>query len=160
VINKFIYSTPVTISVVIGFVVSFFEHISVIMYFLSGIIFYFYLPILYVYSRVNILNHFKAKELGDLKYYPMEFGFWLIITGFFSFILAHLLADLAYGLDEPVHGLLYPLMIIFLALIIYQELKAKKSDNYSDEKVNYEKQGRLIAFELLSVMILLFMLHH
>jgi hypothetical protein len=129
------------------------------MYLLTAVIFYFYLPMLYSYSRVNIFYHVKAEEFMHLKYYPLEFSFWLITTCFFSFILAHLLADLAYGMDKPIHIFGLPLVIIYLVMIFYRELAAKKLHN-QEEKINYEKQGRLISFEVLLVFILLFMLHH
>jgi hypothetical protein len=158
-ISKRIKSLPIVTLISVGFVAAFFEHIAVAMYLLSAIIFYFYLPVLYSYSRTNVSSHIKAKEFMNLKYYPLEFIFWLLATGFFSFLLAHLLADLAYGLYKPLHAVMYPLMVAYLIMIAYHEWAARKLNN-QDEKINYEKQGRLIAFELLFVMILLFMLHH
>jgi hypothetical protein len=152
-------SRPLIIAISLGFVISFFEHIAVAMYLLSGVIFYFYLPILYSYSRSNVLSHVKAKEFMHLKYYPLEFIFWLFTSGFFSFILAHLLADLAYGMDRLIHILAAPLIIGYFMMICYRELAAKKLNN-QDEQINYEKQGRLICFEILFVFILLFMWYH
>ncbi len=154
-----IKSLPLIIAVIIGFVIAFFEHISLAMYLLTAVIFYVYLPMLYSYSRVNIFYHVKAREFMHLKYYPLEFAFWLISTCFFAFILAHLFADLAYGMDKPIHILSIPLIIIYLMMIFYRELAAKKL-HHQDEQVNYEKQGRLISFEVLFIFILLFMLHH
>jgi hypothetical protein len=152
-------SLPLMIAIVVGFTFSFFKHISVAMYLLSAVIFYFYLPLLYSYSRANVLCHVKAKEFIHLKYYPIEFLFWLFATVFFSFILAHLLADLAYGMEKHVHLFMYPLIFIYLKIILYRELKAKKLHNI-DEQINYEKQGRLITFEVLFLFIAVFMLHH
>ncbi len=154
-----IKSLPFVILIGVVFLVSFVKHIAVPMYFLSSVIFYFYLPILYSYSRTNVLQHIKAKEFMHLKYYPLEFTFWLFTTCFFSFILAHLLADLAYGIDKPLHILSIPLIISYMIMIFYRELRAKKL-HAIDEKINYEKQGRLISFEMLFVFILLFTLHH
>lgn len=154
-----IKTLPLIIAISLGFLISFFEHIAVAMYLLSAVIFYFYLPILYSYSRTNVLNHVKAKEFMHLKYYPLEFIFWLFTSGFFSFILAHLLADLAYGMDKPIHILATPLIIGYFIMIGYRELTAKKLHN-QDEQINYEKQGRLICFEILFIFILLFMWHH
>ncbi len=157
-VNK-IKSIPLIVTVSIGFIIAFFEHISVVMYLLTAVIFYFYLPMLYSYSRVNVFYHVRAKEFMHLKYYPLEFSFWLITTCFFAFILAHLLADLAYGIDKPIHILAFPLIIAYLGMIFYRELAAKKLHS-QDEQINYEKQGRLISFEVLFIFILVFMLHH
>jgi hypothetical protein len=144
---------------IVGFGFAFFEHISVPMYLLSGVIFYFYLPMLYSYSRVNVFFHVKAKEFLHLKYYPLEFLFWLLATCFFAFILAHLLASLAFGMEKHVHEFIFPLIFIYLVIIFYRELSAKKLHN-TDEQINYEKQGRLITFEVLLMFILLFMMQH
>lgn len=152
-------SLPLIIAIVVGFIFSFFKHISVMMYLLTAVIFYFYLPMLYSYSRVNFLYHVKAKEFIHLKYYPQEFLFWLLATCFFSFILAHLLADLAYGFEKNINEFIYFLIFIDLNLIIYREFKAKKLQNI-DEIINYEKQGRLITFEILFLFILLFLMKH
>jgi|JFJP01.1.fsa_nt_gi hypothetical protein len=152
-------SLPLIIAICLGFIFSFLKHISFVMYFASGIIFYFYLPVLYSYARVNILNHVKAKEFLHLKYYPLEFLFWLATTCFFSFILAHLLADLFYEINKPIHVIAFPLILACLILICYRELAAKKLHN-QDVKINYEKQGRLICFQVLFIFVLLFLLHH
>jgi hypothetical protein len=157
--DNYLKSLPLVIAIGAGFIFSFFEHISVPMYLLSAVIFYFYLPMLYSYSRVNVLYHVKAKEFMHLKYYPMEFLFWLLMTFFFSFILAHLLANLAYGMDKPLHILMYPLILVYLMMIFYRELRAKKLHSI-DEQINYEKQGRLISFEILFLFIFMFMIHH
>jgi hypothetical protein len=158
-LDKYIKSLPLIIAIAVGFIFSFLKHISVPMYLLSGVIFYFYLPMLYSYSRANVLFHVKAKEFLHLKYYPMEFFFWLVATCFFSFVLAHLLADLAYGQEKHIHEFLYPLILVYLGVIFYRELRAKKLHNL-DEQINYEKQGRLITFEVLFLFILLFMMEH
>ena len=152
-----IKSLPLVTAIIIGFLFSFFEHISVAMYLLSIVIFYFYLPMLYSYSRINVLYHVKAKEFMQLKYYPLEFLFWLLTTCFFSFILAHLLSDLFYGMEKPLHVLFIPLIIGYFIMTFYPELTAKKLRN-EDELINYEKQGRLISFDILFIFILLFML--
>lgn len=154
-----IKTVPLIVAVSIGFVISFFEHISVVMYLLTAVIFYFYLPMLYSYSRVNVFYHVKAEEFMHLKYYPLEFSFWLITTCFFSFILAHLLADLAYDINKPIHILAFPLIIAYSVMIFHREVAAKKLHN-QEEQINYEKQGRLISFVVLLVFILLFMLYH
>jgi hypothetical protein len=152
-------SMPLIIAIVVGFVLSFFKHISIPMYLLSGVIFYFYIPMLYSYSRVNVFNHIRVQQFMHLKYYRMEFLFWLLVTSFFSFILAHLLADLSFGVEKPIHIIIYMLVLFYLIMIFYRELSAKKLHNI-DEQINYERQGRLISFEILFVFILLFMMKH
>ena len=154
-----IKSLPLIIAIVVGFIFSFLKHISVPMYLLSGVIFYFYIPMLYSYSRTNVFYHVKAKEFLHLKYYPLEFLFWLLATSFFSFILAHLIADLSFGVENPVHSIIYVLVFCYLLMIFYRELAVKKLHNI-DEQINYEKQGRLISFEVLFLFILLFMMRH
>lgn len=156
---NFIKSLPFVIAIIIGFGFAFFKHIEVSMYLLTAVIFYFYLPILYSYSRVNVFYHVKAEEFMNLKYYPMEFLFWLLATCFFSFILAHLIANLSFGIEIEVHFILYLLASVYLLMIFYRELSIKKLHNV-DATINYEKQGRLISFEVLFVFILLFMAHH
>lgn len=158
-VSIYVKSLPLVIAIVASFIFTFFEHVAVPMYLLSAVIFYFYLPMLYSYSRVNVFYHVKAKEFLHLKYYPLEFLFWLLATCFFSFILAHLLADLAYGMEKHVHEFMYPLIFIYLGIIFYRELSAKKLHNVEGQ-VNYEKQGRLICFEVLFWFILLFMMKH
>lgn len=154
-----IKSLPLVIAIVVGFGFAFFKHVSVPMYLLSAVIFYVYLPMLYSYSRVNVFYHVKSQEFMHLKYYRMEFLFWLLATSFFSFILAHLLADLAFGFEKHVHEFMYPLIVIYLGMIFYRELSAKKLHSL-DEQINYEKQGRLISFEVLFLFILLFLMKH
>ena len=145
--------------VLITFSVAFYEHISVAMYLLAAVIFYFYIPRVYVYSRVNIFNHITNKEFIHLKYYPLEFVFWLFATCFFAFILAHLLADLAYGVEKHVHYMVYILIFIDLAFITRRELAAKKLQ-FESLETNYEQQGWLLAFEILFAFIMLFMMPH
>ena len=152
-------SLPLVVAIIAGFIFSFFEHISVPMYLLSAVIFYFYLPMLYSYSRVNIFYHIKAQEFLHLKYYPLEFLFWLLATCFFSFILTHLLADLAFGMEKHVHEFMYPLIVIYLGIIFYRELSAKNLHDV-EKQINYEKQGRLITFQVLFLFVLLFMMKH
>lgn len=158
-VSVYLKALPLVIAIVVSFIFAFFKHISVPMYLLSAVIFYFYLPMLYSYARVNVFYHVKAKEFMHLKYYPLEFLFWLLVTCFFSFILAHLLADLAYGMEKHVHEFMYPLIFIYLGIIFYRELSAKKLLDV-DKEINYEKQGRLITFEVLFLFILLFMMKH
>ena len=89
-------SVPLFIAIVIAFGLSFLKHISVLMYPLSAIIFFNYLPVLYASSRINILYHAKEKKLLHIKFHPMELSMWLVSTSFFSFILAHLFSDLLF----------------------------------------------------------------
>jgi len=152
-------SLPLIIAICLGFIFSFLEHISFVMYLSSGIIFYFYLPVLYCYSRVNRFNHVRAKEFLQLKYYPLEFLIWLVTTCFFSFILAHLLADLLDEINKPIRIIAFLLILVCLVLIYYRELTTKKLHS-QDVKINYEKQGRIICFEVLFIFVLLFLLSH
>lgn len=141
------------------FTFSFIEHRALLMYPLSALIFYMYLPKLYAYSRVNILHHIKAKEFVHLKYYPMELFMWLLATCFFSFILAHLTADLLYRYSKHIHYFMYPVIFIDLGFIIHRELKSKTLLEEQRPQL-YERQGRLLTFEILFVFLLLFMIPH
>ncbi len=141
------------------FTLSFVDHHAVLMYPLSALIFYVYLPKIYAFSRINIFHHLKANEFIHLKYYPMEFFLWLLATCFFSFILAHLTADLLYRYSKHIHYFMYPVIFIDLGFIVYREVRAK---NLLTEQLQsyYERQGRLLTFEILFIFLLLFMIPH
>lgn len=150
-------SLPLFIAVILAFIISFKGHHSLAMYPLSAVIFYFYLPVLYSYSRINVLRHIEAREFMHVKYYPMEFILWLIGCSFFSFILAHLLADKLFNVTH-LHFFILPLILGYLGLIIYREINSKKLHAQS-RKINFEQQGRLLSFEILFIFTALFSLH-
>ena len=150
-------SFPLFIAILLGFIISLKWHFSIAMYPLSGVIFYYYLPMLYSYSRINVLQHIEANEFIHLKYYPMEFFLWLVAACFFSFILAHLLSDLLFQVKR-LHVLMLPLIISYLGLIVYRETRASTL-RAINRKMNFEKQGRLLTFEILFVFMFLFTLH-
>lgn len=152
-------SIPLFLSIIIAFGLSFSKHVSVLMYPLSAIIFYFYLPLLYASSRINILHHIKEKELFHIKFYPMELGMWLVSTCFFAFILAHLLSDLLFQHREHLYHFTIFLIFSNLISIIYYELNTNKF-HINSKKANFEKQGLLLSFEFLFIMILLFFINH
>ncbi len=147
------------LAIVIAFGLSFLKHFSLIMYPLSFIIFYFYLPVLYASSRINILHHIKEKEVFHIKFYPMELSMWLVSTCFFAFILSHLLSDLLFHYRESIYHFSYFLITLGLTGIVYCELDAMKFHN-SSKKTIFETQGRLLSFEFLFIMILLFTMNH
>lgn len=142
----------------LAFAVTFKYHIAVAMYALSAVIFYLYVPQLYVLSRVNILQHAHGKEFLHLKYYPMELTLWLLACSFFAFIIAHLLADLLFNMPH-LHHFMFFLMMIYLGLIIFREIKAKKLYD-SDKQINYVQQGRLLSFEMLFVYLTILSIPH
>ena len=111
-------SFPLFAAIIVAFIISLKGHISLTMYLLSGVIFYFYLPMLYSYSRVNVLRHMEANEFMHVKYYPMEFILWLIACCFFAFIIAHLLADLLFRFTH-LHFFIFPLIFGYMGLIVY-----------------------------------------
>lgn len=141
--------------VIIAFGLSFTKHISFLMYPLSGAIFYFYLPMLYATSRINILHHKKEQEVFHIKFYPLELGFWLASTCFFSFVLSHLFSDLLYPYRESLYHFSYLLIILAVAGIVYCELDANKF-HLSSKKNSFITQGKLLGFELFFVMLLIF----
>lgn len=150
-------SFPLFIAIILAFIISLRWHFSIAMYPLSGVIFYYYLPMLYSYSRINVLKHIETNEIIYLKYYPMEFLLWLVAGCFFSFILAHLLSDLLFQVKR-LHIFILPLIMTYLGLIIYRETRASTLRTLN-RKMNFEKQGRLLTFEILFVFMFLFTLH-
>ena len=150
-------SFPLFIAIISAFIISFYGHHAVAMYALSAIIFYYYLPMLYSYSRINVMRHIEAREFMHVRFYPMEFILWLIGCSFFSFILAHLLADKLFNVTH-LHFFLIPLIIVYLGLIIYREINSKKL-LAQRKKLNFESQGRLLSFEILFIFTILFSLH-
>ncbi len=152
-------SLPLFLIIVIAFGLSFAKHISVLMYPLSAFIFYLYLPVLYASSRINILHHIKKQELFHIKFYPMELGMWLVSTCFFSFVIAHLLADILFPYREYLYHFTIFLIVSGLIGIIYCELDANKF-HLSSKRTSFEAQGRFLSFEFLFVMILLFAINH
>lgn len=141
--------------VIVAFGLSFSKHLSVIMYPLSVVIFYFYLPILYSSSRINILHHRKEKEVFHIKFYPIELGAWFLSTCFFSYVLTHLVSDLLYDYREPLYHFTFFLVTVGLAGAIYCEVDANKLHHLSKQKV-YKTQGKFLGFELLFIMLLFF----
>ncbi len=146
------------VAILLGFLISFKYHISVVMYALSGIIFYFYIPYLYALSRINILKHKQETELLHLKFYPMELLLWIIACSFFAFIIAHLLADLLFQMPH-LHHFMFFLMIGYLGMIIFRELKARNLHGFN-KKTNFVQQGRLLSFEMLFVYFVILSIPH
>jgi hypothetical protein len=152
-------SVPLFIAIVVAFGLSFLKHISLAMYPLSIIIFYFYLPVLYASSRINILHHIKEKEIFHIKFYPMELSMWLVSTCFFAFILSHLLSDLLFPYRASIYHFSFFLITLGLGWIIYCERDAKRFHITSKKNI-FETQGRILGFEFLFIMILLFAMNH
>ncbi len=142
------------IIVIVAFGLSFSKHISFLMYPLSGAIFYFYLPVLYASSRINILHHIKEKDVFHIKFYPMELGLWLIATCFFSYMLSHLFSDLLYPYRESLYHFSYFLIFFGLIGIVYCEFDANKF-HLSSKKASFTTQGKLLSFEIFFVMLLI-----
>lgn len=147
------------IIIIVAFSLSFTKHISLVMYPLSAIIFYFYLPVLYASSRINILHHIKESEILHIKFYPMELSFWLVSTCFFSFILSHLLSDVLFEFRESLYHFMYFLITLGVGGIVYCELNANKFHN-SSKKAAFKTQGRFLSFEFLFISFLLFVMNH
>lgn len=152
-------SLPLFLAIVIAFTLSFLKHISLAMYPLSIIIFYFYLPVLYASSRINILHHLEQKEVFHIKFYPMELSMWLVSTCFFSFILAHLLSDLLFHQRESIYHFSVFLISLGIIGIVFCELDAKKF-HLTSKKNSFLMQGRLLSFEFLFILTLLFVINH
>jgi hypothetical protein len=152
-------SFPLFAAIVIAFGLSFVKHISVAMYPLSAVIFYYYLPVLYASSRINILHHIKNKEVFHIKFYPMELSMWLASTLFFAFVLSHLISDMLFHHREAVYHFTFFLMSIGLTGIIYCERHASGMQ-ISAKKTIFEIQGRFLSFEIFFILTLLFVMNH
>ncbi len=143
----------------IAFVVSFTKHISAIMYPLSVILFYVYLPVLYASSRINILHHKKNKEVFYIKFYPMELGLWLVSTCFLAFVISHLLSDLLFHHLEHLYHFTYFLIVCGLVGTIYCEIDVNKLHNSSKNKA-FELQGKFLSFEIFFIIFIFFAMNH
>ena len=146
-------------AIVAAFGLTFSKHISILMYPLSGVLFYFYLPVLYASSRMNILHHLEGKTVFHIKFYPMELTLWFIATSFLSFIISHLLADILLPYRESLYHFSFLLIALGLGMIIYCELNANKF-HLSSKRSSYETQGRYLSFEILFIMLLIFEVNH
>jgi len=153
------HSIPLFLAIVIAFGLSFLKHISLAMYPLSAFIFYYYLPVLYASSRINILHHIKDKEVFHIKFYPMELSMWLVSTSFFAFILSHLISDLLFHHREALYHFTFFLITAALVGIIYCERDATRY-HLSSKRTAFELQGRFLSFEFLFIMTLLFAMNH
>lgn len=147
------------LAIIIAFGLSFSKHISMLMYPLSALIFYFYLPVIYASSRINILHHKKNKELFHIKFYPIELGAWLASTLFLAFMLSHLISDLLFDHAEALYHFMIFLISISLAGIFYCERDATRFHLSKKDRI-FQIQGRLLSFEILFFMILLFVISH
>lgn len=143
----------------IAFALSFTKHISAIMYPLSAILFYNYLPILYASSRINILHHKKEKEVFHIKFYPMELSLWLLCTCFLAFVISHLLSDLLFHHLEHLYHFTYFLILLGLVGIIYCELDVNKL-HLSPKKTAFELQGKFLSFEIFFIIFIFFAMNH
>lgn len=143
------------------------KHMSVLYYIISIIIFVFYLPNFYSFSRSKIKKRSYLWEKLDcehgfckLRYYPIEFFIWFTLTIFFSYMLAHLSADIFDGLDDDIHYLTHPFIFISIIIIVYREIKDKKIDDRFEKRENYIKQGWWITFQILSIFLIIFFSLH
>ncbi len=152
-------SLPLFSAIIVVFILSFIKHISVAMYPLSAIIFYYYLPVLYASSRINIMHHMKNKEVFHMKFYPMELGVWFLSTCFFAFILSHLIADLFFHHREVLYHFTIFLLSIGMAGIYFCERQATRFHILS-KKTSFEIQGRFLSFEILFILVILFAMNH
>jgi len=153
------HSIPLFLAIVIAFGLSFLKHISLAMYPLSAFIFYFYLPVLYSSSRINILHHIKNKEMFHIKYYPMELSVWFVSTCFFAFILSHLASDLLFHHRQEVYHFLFFLISAGLIGILYCERDVSRF-HISSKKTLFEIQGRLLSFQIFFIMTIFFVMSH
>ena len=119
-------SFPLFLVIVIVFILSLSKHLSLIMYPLCAVIFYFYLPLLYTSSRLNILHHQSNADIWHIKFYPIELSMWFISTCFFSYILSHLLSDILFLYRESLYHFTFFLIILGMGGVTYYELDAKK----------------------------------
>jgi len=145
--------------IIIAFGLSFSKHISIIMYPLSAVLFYVYLPVLYASSRRNVLQHKKEKEVFNIKFYPMELSLWLACTCFLAFVMSHLLADLLFHQLEHLYHFTYFLILMGLAGAVFCELDANRLHLLS-KKIDYRLQGRFLSFEIFFIIFLFFAMNH
>ncbi len=152
-------SIPLFIVILIAFTLSLSRHVSIAMYPLSAIIFYFYLPILYASSRMNILHHIKDKEIFHIRFYPMELSMWLVSTSFFAFILSHLISDILFDYRESLYHFTIFLISLGLLGILYCEQDAAHY-HFLSKKNAFELQGKFLSFEIFFIMTWLFFINH
>lgn len=145
--------------IIIAFGLAFSKHISIIMYPLSAVLFYVYLPILYASSRINILNHKTEKEVLHIKFYPMELSVWFACTCFLAFVISHLLSDVLFHHLEHLYHFTYFLIVIGFAGAIFCELDVNRFHLLS-KKIDYRLQGRLLSFEIFFIIFLFFAMNH
>ncbi len=156
-----IRSLPIFFTVVISFILSFFKHFSVLLYPLSGIIFYFYLPIFYATSRMNIIRYQVNGEYPHIRLYLMELSIWFVSTCFFSFILAHFLADLFFDHQAAIYHFSYFLLTVGVVGIAVSEYYANKNKaEYESAKKFFEIQGLFYGAEIITLILIVLMLHH
>lgn len=153
--------------VVFGFIFSFAKHLTVVYYFLSIIIFLFYLPQIYASSRISIKKKWSVLEkyscssgFCKLPVYPIEFYTWLGMSMFFTYLLAHLLADRFDGLDETVNIMIFPFLFVCMLLVVVWELYIHKVDDKLQKRNAYILQGRVINFIILLIFTLIFFFGH
>ena len=143
-----------------AFCLAFVKHISAIMYPLSAVIFYAYLPVLYASSRMNVLHHKKEKqEAFHIKFYPLELGLWFLSTCFLAFVISHFLSDLLFHYLQSLYHFTYFLIGFGLIGIIYCEWDVNKI-HYLSKEAAFNTQGRLLSFEIFFVFFLFFAMNH
>ena len=142
------------------FCLAFIKHISAIMYPLSMVIFYAYLPILYSSSRLNLLNHKTNKTKSFyIKFYPIELGLWFVCTCFLAFLISHLLSDLLFHQLQTLYHFTYFLIGFGLLGSLYYEWDVAKL-HYTPKEVAFKIQGRLLSFEIFFIFFQFFAKNH
>ncbi len=89
----------------------------------------------------------------------MELSMWFVSTCFFGFILSHLIADLLFHHREELYHFMYFLILAGFVGISYCEVDVRKFHLLSNKAI-FEIQGRILSFEILFIMILLFVMNH
>lgn len=157
--NRLMKPIAIFLVIIIAFGLSFSKHISAIMYPLSAVLFYTYLPLLYASSRINVLHHKTDKKIFHIKFYPMELGMWLACTCFLAYVISHFLSDLLFHHLEHLYHFTFFLIVTGLAGSIFCEIDAHKLHILS-EKVDYRLQGRFLSFEVFFIFFLFFAMNH
>lgn len=150
--------------VIPAFILTFELHIKYLMYPLAAAVFYIYVPLLFLYGKKSLLQY-KQQGGAPANYYAyLWFSLWFVTTCFFSYMLSHLLADVISSFHWSFFRyLLYAfllLMVIGLGVIVYLQWTSKRIEALGDITMNFETQGRLASFEILLLLLIIFLIKH
>lgn len=151
------------LAVITAFIIAFKLHLKFLMYPLAAAIFYFYVPLLYLFAKKSALQYAQSDSPAKLVSY-LWFSAWFLVACFFSYMLSHLLADVITSFHWSFFRYLLYVFILLMAgglgIIVYLQWTSKKIDALGDMHINFETQGRLASFEILLSLLIVFLVKH